>query len=115
MASPDRMSRATREAIVSVENQVFVSAASVWEIAIKRAAGRLVFPLEQFDDIAMRMGFEVLPIHPAHAVSAGGLPRHHGDPFDRMLVAQALVEGLVLVSEDREIGRYQVRIFGSEG
>ena len=56
-------------------------------------AGRLLFPLKQCDAIAVRMGLEVLPILRAHAVAAGGWPRYHGDPFDRMLVARALVRG----------------------
>ncbi len=109
------MGEAARDAVASAENQVFVSSATVWEIAIKRAAGRLVFPIDRFDDLAVRMGFEVLPILPAHAVAAGALPRLHGDPFDRMLVAQAMVEDLVLVSVDAAVRRYDVRVFSAEG
>ena len=115
MASPDRLDRPTREAIIAPENQVFISSASVWEIAIKRALSRLVFPLEQFDTIAQSMGFTVLPILPSHAILAGALPRHHADPFDRMLIAQARVENLVLVSVDGMIARYDVRIFRAHG
>jgi PIN domain nuclease of toxin-antitoxin system len=83
---------------------------TVWEIAIKRAIGRLVFPIDQFDDVARRMGFDILPILPVHAIATGSLPRHHGDPFDRMLIAQAMVENLTLVTSDRDIGQYDVRI-----
>ena len=59
-----------------------------------------------------RMGFEILSIVPSHAVAAGGLPRHHADPFDRMLVARAIVENMVLVSSDRDVARYDVRVLG---
>ena len=108
------MGEAARDAVASAENQVFVSSATVWEIAIKRASGRLIFPAGRFDDLALRMGFEVLPILPAHAVVAGALPRHHGDLFDRMLIAQAMVEDLILVSVDAAVGRYDVRVFSAE-
>ncbi len=100
--------------MAAAENQLLVSSATVWEIAIKPAAGRLVFLVEQFDDIARRMGFDMLPILPAHAIAAGALPRHHSDPFDRMLIAQAVVENLILVTSDPRIGLYDVRVFGTQ-
>ena len=89
-----------------------VSSVTPWEIAIKRAIGRLRFPLEIFDEIMERAGFDVLPILPAHAIAAGGLERHHNDPFDRMLISQALTEGLTLVTRDRAIMQYDVQVFG---
>ncbi len=58
------------------------------------------------------MSFDILPILPAHAILAGGLPRHHGDPFDRMLIAQTMVESLILVSQDSAIARYEVPLLG---
>ena len=67
---------------------------------------------DRFEDIARRRGYDILPILPAHAIAAGALPRHHGDPFDRMLIAQAVVESLTLVSGDQQIARYDVRILG---
>lgn len=93
------------------KNEVFVSVASVWEIAIKRAAGKLQFaaPIAETVD---RLGFELLPISAAHAEHAGGLPRHHGDPFDRLLVAQAMLEGLVLGTQDAAMRRYGVPTLG---
>lgn len=112
MSEPDRLDPPTREALASPDNQVVVSAVTAWEIAIKRALGRLTFPIERFDDILVRMGFDALPIQPAHGITAGGLPRHHDDPFDRMLIAQAQAGGLTLVSSDRAMGRYEVSIFG---
>ena len=109
------MNERARAAITSPEHQVLVSAATIWEIAIKRALGRLKFPLERLDAVMQRMGFEPLPIHPGHAVAAGGLPRHHDDPFDRMLVAQAQLERLVIVSEDAAMTRYDVSVLGGPG
>jgi PIN domain nuclease of toxin-antitoxin system len=91
---------------------VVVSAVTPWEIAIKQAAGRLQFPLDRFNDTINRMGCDILPILPAHGIAAGALPRHHSDPFDRMLIGQALVESLTLVTSDRAIARYAVPLFG---
>jgi PIN domain nuclease of toxin-antitoxin system len=107
------MDKDMRDALAAPDNQVFVSSVTVWEIAIKHAAGRLVFPIDQLDDIVRRMGYEVLPILPAHAVRAGSLPRHHADPFDRMLIAQALVENLTLVTSDSLMERYGTRLLSA--
>ena len=104
-----------REALTTPDNQVFVSAVMAWEIAIKHALGRLKFPIDRFDDILRRTGFDALPILPAHAIAAGSLPRHHDDPFDRMLIAQARVESLTLVSSDQAVGRYDVPVLGGVG
>lgn len=114
-AEPDRLRPALRAAIEAPENDVLVSAASVWELSIKQALGRIVFPLAELPDLLERMGIEALPISVAHAVTAGALPRHHGDPFDRMLVAQAILDDLMLVTEDAWILRYQVPVFGQPG
>lgn len=84
-----------------------MSAVSIWEIEIKRALGRLEAP----DDVAglvEQSGFEPLPIGFGHAREAGRLPPLHSDPFDRMLVAQALLEGLILVTADEEVMGYGV-------
>ncbi len=113
MASPIRLLPHQRQALATPENGVFVSSVTVWEIAIKVALRRLVFPIEQFDDVARRMGFDILPILPAHAIAAGALPPHHADPFDRMLVAQSASENLALVTSDAILSRYDVRILGA--
>ena len=113
VSSPDRMAPPVRAAITAPANAVFVSSASVWEIAIKQASGRLVFPLDEFEDIVERMGLDIMPIQPRHAMLAAALPRHHSDPFDRMLIAQAVRENLMLVSVDRTIARYDVAIFSA--
>ena len=88
---------------------IFLSPVSLWEITIKQAAGKLAGPA----DLAERvrdMGFRKLPVTHAHAIAAGRLPPHHRDPFDRMLVAQATMEGLKLVSRDKSIALYDVDI-----
>ena len=109
-----RLPRPVVDALAAPDNALLVSAASVWEIAIKAALGRLRFPLDRIDAILERAGMDHLPVRAAHGVAAGALPRHHGDPFDRMLVAQARVEDLVLVSTDAAIAAYAVRLFGRD-
>ena len=92
-------------------NEVFVSVASVWEIAIKRGRGKLAFAAP-IADAVVRLGFGLLPIAAVHAEHAGGLPRHHGDPFDRLIVAQAYLEGLILATTDRQLRAYGVSTIG---
>jgi PIN domain nuclease of toxin-antitoxin system len=96
-----------RTAIATPQNEVFVSAVTVWEIAIKRASGKLIFGGAVGRSIEVH-GFRPLPITVEHAEWAGGLPQLYRDPFDRLLVAQAHLEGLVLVTVDEQILRYQV-------
>ncbi|HEV2135197.1 MAG TPA: type II toxin-antitoxin system VapC family toxin [Terracidiphilus sp.] len=98
---------AFQAAIESPKNNIHVSAATVWEIAIKRATGKLVFSGSTAKSIA-RHGFSPLPITVEHAEWAGSLPSLHRDPFDRLLVAQAQLENLILVTIDQQILRYQV-------
>src|ERR1700759_3607122 len=95
-----------REAIATA-SIVFVSAASAWETAIKIAMGRLRLP-EPFSQGVEHSGFRRLPITFEHAEAAAALPRHHGDPFDRMLVAQAHLEGCTLVTHDQLLKPYGV-------
>ncbi len=90
-------------------SSVFVSAVSAWEIAIKRALGKL--DLEgDVGDLIEREEFEELPIRVVHALAAESLPPHHRDPFDRMLIAQSRREGMLLVSDDRVMTRYDVKL-----
>jgi PIN domain nuclease of toxin-antitoxin system len=96
-----------KAAIADPAAAVFVSAATAWEIAIKQALGKLEAPSDLERQIQLNR-FEPLSITIAHAYSAGTLPRHHDDPFDRMLVAQALAEGLTIVTRDPRLDRYGV-------
>jgi PIN domain nuclease of toxin-antitoxin system len=88
---------------------LFFSAASIWEIAIKRATGKLDAPEDLLDKMEER-GFIELPVRSSHAIIAGALPPNHGDPFDRMLVAQAQSEGLTIVTNDERIAAYDVTV-----
>ncbi len=94
-------------AIAAEDSQVFVSAATAWEMSIKRALGKLRCPEDLEDALAVNR-FQPLPITVRHGLLAGGLPPHHGDPFDRLLVAQAQAEGLTLVTRDPILGSYGV-------
>src|ERR1700675_1244507 len=100
-----RVPPALRAAIEDDTNQGFVSVATVWEIAIKRATGKLQFAASIIDAID-NLGFELLPITGVHAEHAGGLPRHHNDPFDRLIIAQAYLEGMVLGTQDPAMRAY---------
>lgn len=95
--------------IADGNNEVVVSAASAWEIAIKRARGKLPFDHDITHAISAS-GFSQLPITASHAVAAGALPLHHHDPFDRMLLAQAQLEGLTLVTRDPKMQDYGVEL-----
>lgn len=108
-----RLSVAATEAIASPDSSVFVSAVSGWEVALKFRSGRL--SLSDAPDVYLPRhiqinGFETLPIHMSHTLAAGNLPEHHRDPFDRMLVAQAIEEELTLVSADAQIARYSATV-----
>ncbi len=108
LADAPQPGRQARTLIAKAENQVFVSAATGWEIAIKKAMGPLVAP-DDLDGIVDEEGFEKLPISFFHGERAGELPPLHRDPFDRMLIAQAQAEGLELVTADKMIPRYPVK------
>ena len=99
-----RLERAARDEIRAAE-AVIVSAASAWEVAIKVATGRLRLD-EAFEQSVDVNGFDKLGVDFRHAAAAAALPRLHGDPFDRMLIAQALVEGLTLVTHDARLTAY---------
>lgn len=96
-------------ATIGDADEVIVSVVTPWELGIKRALGKLDFPDGLADELE-RNGFRLLPIGASHAELAPDLPVHHRDPFDRMLVAQAQLESLVLVTADRSIDPYDVEI-----
>ena len=98
-----------RHVIADTDNLVVVSAASVWEVAVKRALGKLRAPAG-FAAAAVDAGFETLAIAFDHAEAAGALPPHHRDPFDRMLVAQAQLEGLTVMTRDGSFALYDVAV-----
>ena len=106
------LSDEARAAIESPETTVYVSAASAWEISIKRAKGRLDSPSDVADAIFAN-DFEELPIEVEHAQSVGSLPTHHADPFDRILIAQAQLEGLTIVTRDKMFEAYGVPLLAA--
>ena len=108
-ASPKLLKPEIRAAIADPRNTVVVSAISVWEVEIKRALGRLDAP-EGFAALCIERGFDALDITFRHAEVASALPPHHSDPFDRMLIAQAIAEDLELVTKDRAMSAYDVRV-----
>ena len=109
LADPDRLSPSAAEAIQAEANDVCVSIVSPWEIAIKKSLGKLRAP----DDLQAQLdekGFELLPISLRHTASLESLPHHHGDPFDRMLITQARVERLPIVTADPSFAGYDVKV-----
>jgi PIN domain nuclease of toxin-antitoxin system len=107
-----RMSRKARTVLTDPANEPFISVASVWEMAVKASLGRLQLPLSVGDYVAekARRGFHVLPLELSHAARVQTLPFIHQDPFDRMIVAQALVEDMPLVSADMYVRQYPVTV-----
>ena len=105
--SPKLPARA-RELIAAATNEIFVSAASVWEIAIKHGLGKRLMPISGGEAIAWftKAGYELLPVTAEHAALTETLPPHHNDPFDRLLAAQALAEPLRLLTHDPQVARY---------
>lgn len=111
-AEPERLASEARSAIEDSRNEIFVSAAVAWEIAIKHALGKLTLPLAPAVYVPARvnaLGFNPLPITIAHALAVSALPNHHNDPFDRIMVAQAQVEGLTFVTADEHALKYPVQ------
>jgi PIN domain nuclease of toxin-antitoxin system len=110
---PERFSGRTLSLLTDRANDLFFSAASAWEIAIKYALGKLDLPTSPAHYLPRRMsqsGILGLPVQHAHALRAGALPQHHRDPFDRMLVAQAQIERMPLLSADPLLAAYEVRM-----
>jgi PIN domain nuclease of toxin-antitoxin system len=111
-AGDRRLSRAARGAIEAEDAEPVVSAASVWEMAIKASLGRLRLPAPVGAYMAERIGggYRVLPVSGGHAARVESLPWHHRDPFDRLLAAQALEEGWPLITRDRVFRKYGVEL-----
>ncbi|MCB1062541.1 MAG: type II toxin-antitoxin system VapC family toxin [Verrucomicrobiae bacterium] len=106
---PSRLSQRAREVIADPANEVFLSAATVWELGLKIAKGKLLMPVD-FTDVLREDGFSDLPITVDHANASIHLPRHHGDPFDRLLIAQAIVDDLVLITRDAAMFEYELAL-----
>ncbi len=107
LSDDDQLGPTTRKAIENVDSLVYVSAATAWEIALKRASGKLEAP-GHIREWIEQSAFSDLPVEVEHAVASAELPWHHRDPFERLLVAQAQIEDMTLVTRDDEIRRYEV-------
>ena len=103
------LSNDARDVIIDGSNMVFISSASVWEISIKKVMGRLEIPGNLDEEIKLHR-FTHLAMNFEHAQLAGELPAIHKDPFDRMLIAQAIIEKLTLVTRDNMIPKYEVSL-----
>ena len=114
-ADPEKLGKAVRTVLEDRANEVFVSAAVAWEIAIKYPRD-LALPAPPASYVPARtasLGFKSLPISQAHALAVSGLPEYHRDPFDRIMIAQAQVEGLTLVTADAECLKYPVNLLAA--
>jgi len=112
-ADPDQLRSTARAAIEDSANEVSVSAGVAWEISIKVALGKLTVPADPavwFPARVRSLGFHVLDISAAHALAVGGLPKIHQDPFDRIMIAQAQIEGLTFVTRDPENQKYPINL-----
>jgi PIN domain nuclease of toxin-antitoxin system len=117
IANPERLSVRAFEIIESGENTILFSAASSWEIAVKYAIGKIDLPEPPDKFIPKRLvrdGITSLPIEHSHALHTATLPRYHNDPFDRMLIAQALLEKVPIMTADPQIERYDVEIIRAD-
>ena len=113
----ERLSEPAREILAESKQELYLSAASTWEIAIKHAAGKLKLPQPPFRYIPSAQAVnnvKPLAIHQAHTWRAAALPLHHRDPFDRMLIAQAQAEGLRLMTADTRLEHYEVPILRAD-
>jgi PIN domain nuclease of toxin-antitoxin system len=104
-----RVSDVARQTLEDERNRVAVSAATVWEIAVKRSVGKLTIE-DGWARALTRLGFDALPVTAVHAEAVERLPWHHRDPFDRLLIAQATAERLEVVSADRRLAAYGVDV-----
>jgi PIN domain nuclease of toxin-antitoxin system len=108
-----QLSPSAKAIITDGRNEIFISAASAWEMAIKTAKGRLILPESPALYVSSRMAlnrFKPLPVQISHALHVYDLPRHHDDPFDRLLIAQCQREALPLLSKDEEIQKYDLEV-----
>lgn len=110
LAGDDRLGARAREQIAEPANEAFVSIVSLWEIVVKVRIGKLQADCNDVFRAVERDGFALLAVRLPHLVTLAGLATHHRDPFDHLLIAQAITEGAALVSEDRNVGRYPVDI-----
>ena len=112
-ASEDNQLPASIQNIIrDIHNPCFLSSASLWEITIKQQIGKLKlhFPLLELFEFADRNQIELIPITYEHLLTLSKLPKHHNDPFDRLIISQAISENLIVISKDKEFKKYTVKL-----
>ncbi len=110
-AGSPRLSERAKALIKSKDNPIFLSVVSVWEASIKSALGKMQLPGKPapfFQALAQRSNFTILPVHLSHAAGVHSLPPVHRDPFDRLLISQAIAEDLIVISDDQVFERYSL-------
>lgn len=108
LADDEALGEKAREHIAAAENEIIVSAASMWEIAIKQRLGKIEAEIAEIEREVAQQGMVRLGIEAGHLIELTSLPDHHRDPFDRMLVAQARVEDMPIMTRDTDIAAYSV-------
>lgn len=110
---PQKLSASATQEILNSANQIFLSVASAWELQIKRALGKFGFS-DTLENVILEErrtnGLRILPVELRHALYLENLPPHHKDPFDRLLISQAIVENLIIISADRNFAKYQASL-----
>ncbi len=107
LTEPEKIHTKARKIIQDKSNEILISTASFWEIAIKKSIGRLTMPHNLLETIALE-GFKTLPIMPDECIGVADLPMHHSDPFDRLMIMQAKLYNLVIITRDNKIPEYPV-------
>jgi PIN domain nuclease of toxin-antitoxin system len=115
LGDEERLGPAARAPIADPANEVLVSVAALWEIVVKQRAGKLQADIGAVEKAVQRDGFTRLAVTPAHLTTLATLPQHHRDPFDHLLIAQAITEKAVFVSEDRHAALYPVELLRCTG
>ena len=113
LSEPDRVTKAARDKFATSADELFLSVASVWEVVLKHAKGKLSLPEPPASYVPSRMSFlgiHSLAVSQGHVLQVAKLPAHHNDPFDRLLIAQALVEEMTILTADRVFRKYDVPI-----
>ena len=105
MSAPTLLTEEQFSSISNSKNQVFISSASIWEIRIKESLGKIEVPSD-IVNLIKEEGFDFLSVNEKHADYVSRLPKHHKDPFDRIIVSQAILEGLTIISSDKNIEKY---------
>lgn len=109
MEDSKRLSPTFKDTITNPENRIYISVATIWEISIKTAVKKMKLSFD-IETSIKKASLEILPIQISHALKTGKLAPHHSDPFDRIIISQALVEKLVLITSDPKIKRYKVKV-----